>query len=292
MSRIIKAEFGNKKLDENQDIEDKYINMKKDIVKLELSLSEAEKSMISDLKRETLLDELNSFPPINKGEIDIVGSYTFDMGDYLEVQVFLRNGMERNVDFDKVPFVILNSKNEILAAQIFNMQDIGVLPPHTARPYKLNFDKANVHVDKISSDDWHIVFDNVETVEYENFKYGELPDTLSEKTSQVLNDFLKSLPKIEKGRYDLSKFNIGINENGELIASIVIRNGFDKPLGIEKLPVTIKNEEGNRVFSAIFDVHDFKVNPGEAKFFNLKCETEIRFNQKMDLSNWELIFRA
>lgn len=294
MAKIIKANFGN---EENKDIQEVDYNTKNDngkkAVELKLSLTEREETIMSNIQKENLMDELNSFPPVYEGDINVVGVYAFDMGQYWEVKAFLRNGMDRPINFEKVAFVIMNSHDEILAAQTFDMQDAGDLPPYSARPYKLNFNKSNVYVKKIPRDDWFIAFDaNVGTTVFENFGYEGLPNTLPEENLFVLNSFLKSLPKLDKGRYDLTKFSIGINEKGELMTSIILRNGLDKPLSIEKLPITIKDEEGKKVFSAVFEVHDFKADPGKARLLSLSFNTGMQLNQNMDLTNWELEFRA
>lgn len=293
MAKIIKPNFGKEKEDRSKLENDNKSDSIADTVKLELSLDEKDENIISDVQRETLLDELNSFPPIDEGRIDVVGVYAFDMGDSWEVKAFLRNGINKPINFEKVAFLIKNPKNEVLAAQAFDMQDAGNLPPHTARPYKLNFDKSNVYVKNIPADDWYIIFDNnVGTVEYQNFGFGGQQDTLSENSQSILNRFLENLPKVQRGQYDFSKFSIGINEDGELIISVVVRNGFNLPLSIEKLPVTIINEEGSKVFSTIFEVQNFEVKPGEAKLLNLNCNIGIKLNKDMDLSNWELIFKS
>jgi SLAP domain-containing protein len=293
MAKIIKANFGSEEKKDIQEIDNNTLsNDGRKPVSLKLSLIEREEAIMSDVQKETLVDELNSFPPVFDGDINIVGVYAFDMGKSWEVKAFLRNGMDRPVNFDKVALVIANSEDEVLAAQTFDMQDAGDIPPYSARPYKLNFNKSNVYVKKVPRDEWHIAFDsNVGTATYEDFDYEGLPDSFPQESLSVLNRFLRGLPKIEKGKYDFSKFSIGINENGEIMISIVVRNGLDKPLSIEKLPVTVKNEEGNVVFSGLFEMHDFNINPGKSKLLSLAGKTGVQLDQDMDLSNFELEFR-
>lgn len=291
MAKIIKGNFGNENKDDARKAEHSIKHNRRKTVSLKLSLTEREESITSNVQRENLEDELNSFSQVYEGDINIAGVYAFDMGKSWEVKAFLRNGTKGPINFDKVALAIINSKKEVLASQVFNMLEAGVLPPYSARPFKLNFSKENVYVKNIPMDDWKIVFDKgVGTVTYENFEFEGLPDTISEENRLILESFLRRLPRIEKDRFDFSKFSIGINENGEIITSIIVRNGFDKPLTITKIPITIVNEEGKKVFSATFEVQDFKVNTKKARLLNLVCKTDMRLTNDMDLSNWEVIF--
>lgn len=291
MAKIVKSNFESEEKKYIQKIDDNIsVSDGRNPITLKLSLTEREESIVSNVQKENLLDELNSFPPIYEGDINIVGVYAFDMGKFWEVKAFLRNGTNGPVNFGDVALVITNSKKEILANQYFHMQDTGDLPPHSARPYKLKFYKTSVHVKEIPSDDWIIAFDRrkVNTVHYQDFEFEGLPEGFPEETLAILNKFLKDLPKVEEGKIDLSKFSIGINEDGKIMISIVVRNGFDKALTIGRLPVTVKNMEGNIVFSGLFDLKDVKIDPKKARLVNLVGETGVQMDRSMDLSNFEI----
>lgn len=283
MARIIKGNFNDDNLEEKS---------KTAVSGIKLFLNEKDETIMSEVQKKNLIEELNSFLPIKDGEIDVKSIYIFDTGDSIEVKVFFRNATDKTVTFDKIPMVLYNSKNDIIARQVFNLVNIGDIPEHSARPYKLYFDKASFNRDMLSYDNLYIGFDtNVSVVEYKDFEFEGLPENISEENKFTLESFLKSLPKIEGG-VDLQKFSIGLNESGEFLISVILRNGLDKPLSIEKLPVTVLDENKNKVFSAQFTVPDLKINPNKAYFLNLAYKTDVIPDNNMDLSNWELIFKA
>jgi SLAP domain-containing protein len=258
---------------------------------LKLSLNDREELIASEVQKKNLTEELESFPPINKGDVNVSGVYEFDMGDYIEVKVFIRNGLDRPINFETVPFMLTNSKDELLAYQVFDLKELGIIPPRSARPYKLNFDKKNLKVDKISPDDWKIGFDTrLQAKSYADIEFEGIPDGMSEENRFVLDTFLKGLPRIERGQISFSKFNLALTPEGEFDISIVIRNGADKGINIERIPVKLKDDNDNTVFAAEFTLKDFTISSNKARLVNLKAQSNITSTGTVDLNGCKLLF--
>lgn len=258
---------------------------------LKLSLNDREELIASEVQKKNLTEELESFPPVNKGDVNVSGVYEFDMGDCIEVKVFIRNGLDKPIKFEEVPFILTSLKDELLAYQVFDLKELGTIPPRSARPYKLNFDKKNLKVDKISPDDWKIGFDNrIQAKLYADIEFEGIPDGMSEENRFVLDTFLKSLPRLERGQISFSKFNLALTPEGEFNISIVIRNGVDKELSIEKLPVKLKDANDNTVFAAEFQFKDFTVSANKARLVTLKAQSNITSTGTIDLNSCKLLF--
>lgn len=261
-------------------------------IQLDLSLDDHEEGRVSDFQKEILKEEMEAFSPINDGEVNVSGVYAYDMGNYIEVKVFIRNGLNRTINMDKVPFMIINAKNEVLAYQIFDMKSLGNIPPHSARPWKLNFDKKNLKVDKIPMDDWKIAFDDkLKAVSYADIDYENIPENLDVDSKFTLDKFLKELPRIEKGQVSFSKFSMGMKADGEFLVTLVVRNATDKVVNLNELPVTITDTKGNVVLAANFTVSDFNVNPSKAQILNLSYKTETNLGEDLDLSDWNIEYK-
>ena len=130
---------------------DNEVALKKSAADIELHLNEYDTGVMSDFQKDFLREELAELPNLEDGQVSITGIYTFGMGEKLEVSVYLRNGLSKQINFDKVPLVIINNNGDVLAKQVIDMGDFGILPPFSARPYKVYFDKANLLVDTISA---------------------------------------------------------------------------------------------------------------------------------------------
>ncbi|WP_409070189.1 SLAP domain-containing protein [Clostridium sp. FAM 1755] len=266
----------------------KEIN-KDEALDIKLSLLEKDKEVMSNVQREILEEELDELVPIKEGDINVAGVYAYDLGDKYEVKAYLRNGINKEVNFEKIPFKIINSKGELLASQTFDLESMGNIPSCAARPWILYFDKENVFVDKIPVDDWKLVFDNsLKAVRNLDVDIENLPDGIDAESKKVYTDFLEDLPALKEGEVSFSKFSIGINEQGYLLVTIVIRNGCNKGINIENLPMTIRNEKGNFVVSEVFKLEDLKVSPMKAKVCNFAFPLQIKEKASIPLDSWKI----
>ncbi|EJO5346271.1 SLAP domain-containing protein [Clostridium botulinum] len=266
----------------------KEVNKEK-ALDIKLSLLEKDQEVMSNVQKEILEEELDELVPIKEGQVNVAGIYAYDLGNKYEVKVYLRNGMKTPVNFEKVPFKIINSKGEVLASQIFDLEAMENIPSYCGRPWVLYFDKDNVFVDKIPLDDWKVVFDNsIKAVRNLDVDIENLPDEIDSESKKVYTDFLEGLSDLREGEVSFSKFSIGINEEGYLLVTIVIRNGCKKALNIEKIPMTITDEKGNFVVSEVFKLQDLKVSPMKARVCNFAFPLQIEEKASIPLDNWKI----
>lgn len=256
-----------------------------------LSLVEHDQVVMSDVQKEILTDEIEKLPPIKEGELNVSGIYAYDLGDKLEVKAYIRNGYSRSVALKYIPFMLLNSKDEKLAYQMFNLEELGEIPSGAARPVKLYFEKKNVYVDKISLDDWKIAFDaRLKVLKKVKVSYQDLP-IIDLNSRMVFESFLDELPDLNEGEFSISKFSIGIEKNGNIIVTVIMRNATAKPIKLEEMPVSVKDQNGNVVKSNLFKLNDFVVNPLKAKVCNFAFPTKIRLQENIALDDWDISFK-
>lgn len=256
---------------------------------IKLSLLDKDQKVMSNVQKEILKEELDELVPIKEGQVNVAGIYAYDLGDKYEVKVYLRNGMKNEINFEKIPFKIINSKGEVLASQIFDLREMGNIPSYSARPWVLYFDKKNVFVDEIPMDDWKLVFDNsLKALRNLNVDIENLPSGIDEESKKVYTDFLEGLPSLKEGEISFSKFSIGINEDGYLLVTILIRNGCNRKVNIEKLPMTIKDENGNIVVSEVFELNDLDVSAMKGKICNFAFPLKMKEKAVIPLDSWQI----
>jgi SLAP domain-containing protein len=263
-----------------------------DAVNIKLSLNENESDRISDMQKDYLEEEMKEvIPQIEDGQVNVSGAYVFDEGNRLEVKIYIVNGLSTPINFDKVPFCIVNSKGEQLAYQIFELNEMGDIPPYSARPWKIYFDKKNVFVNEILKDDWKIVFDNkIKAVKYVNLELEQIPAEMEVKEVNTFKQFLNSLPRLEEGQVSISVFTITQYKNNNLLMTLMVRNAANRAIKLEKLPMTIKTSDGRIVLSGTFDLNDFEVNSHKARILSLVFEKELILDEEFDLSTCSVTF--
>ncbi len=171
---------------------------------IKLSLLEKDQEVMSKVQKEILEEELDELVPIKEGEINVAGIYAYDLGDKYEVKAYLRNGIKKEINFEEIPFKIINSKGDVLASQIFDLEPMGNIASYCARPWILYFDKENVFVDKIPADDWKLVFDNsLKAVRNLTVDIENLPEGIDAESKKSLYRFFRRSSRFKRRR---SKF--------------------------------------------------------------------------------------
>ncbi|MBW9173594.1 SLAP domain-containing protein [Clostridium estertheticum] len=266
--------------------------MKNDVkkAKLKLYINDEHEAAHAVSKKEFYSDELESLPDMNEGDININTTYVFDLGDKVEVGVYFRNGLSKAINFDKVPLKILNSNDEVMAKQIFELREVGDIPAFSAVPWRLFFSKENVLTNKIvMQEGWHIVFDtnikayNSIKTEFENVP----PDPEFDK----LRKYLEKLPLMSQGNISISLYEVEKNSDGELGVALIIRNASDKKVKVEKIPITIKNNENDKIVAiGTFNIDNMEICSLKARYLKLSFKAEQVLEPDFNVKNLSVYF--
>ncbi|MDW8802204.1 SLAP domain-containing protein [Clostridium sp. A1-XYC3] len=268
------------------------VNNDKLYVSTVLSLLDHDENVMSDVQKEILEEEIAELPKIVEGQLNVTGIYAYDQGEKFEIKAYIRNGLSTKVTLGKVPFYILDSKDEVLGKQMFNLQSLGELPPHSARPVKLYFEKKNVKVDAIPIDNWKLAFDSrLEASRTVKVQFEDLPEDIDIADKLVYDNFLNEVPDINEGEISVSTFSIGIQKNGNILVTLVVRNGNNQAVNMEKIPVTLKDPNGTVVKSELFKLDNFTISPLKARICNLVFPTGVKVEEDMALNNWTVSFK-
>ncbi|MCB2289506.1 SLAP domain-containing protein [Clostridium sp. CS001] len=263
------------------------------VADIKLHLNEYDKGVMSDFQKEFLEEELAELPTIENGQVSISGTYIFHMVDKIEVSVYLRNGLSTQINFDKVPLVIVNKNGDVLAKQIMDMGDFGILPPFSARPYKVYFDKANLLVDTISNDDFQIQFESsISAINTVKVELEDIPENMDYDLKSSFTNFLAKLPLIKAGDVNIEVFKTLRGMDNSISIVFMIRNGCDKVIKLERLPIMIKDEQEEVVAKGMFDIENVSVNPHKAKVYDFTITEDYIVNKDFDISTCKVYFKS
>lgn len=277
---MVKKEEKNKK----QDKKSQYVYTK-------LSLLDKDDVVLSDVHKEIMKDEIKELPPIKEGQLNLSGIYIYDVGDKYEVKLYVRNGLSYNLNLKNLPLVIENSKGDILASKMFDFTKIGELPPHSVRPVKIYFSKQDFKTEPLP-DDWKIALNGTFKITREiKPVYEGLPENISDKDRRVFDEFLEGLPKIEEDEFSISTFSIGINTDGNILVTCVMRNASSKIVTVNKVPITLLNQDKKVVRSNEFELQNFDVHPYKARVCNFVFPTTVRPERAQELKGWSIVYK-
>ncbi|MGH4120709.1 SLAP domain-containing protein [Clostridium sp.] len=267
--------------------------LKKEAANIELHLNEYDKNTMSDFQKEFLNDELTELPNLQDGQVSINGVYTFDMGDKIEVSVYLRNGLSKQINFHLVPLVIVNKNGEVLAKQTIDMSDFAILPPLSARPYKVYFDKANLLVSEIPMDDWEIQFEHsITAINTVNVEFEDMQENMDPDLKNSLIKFLIELPLVKSGDVNIEVFRTIKRTDNSIFMTFIIRNGCNKTVKLEKLPILIYDEHGQMVAKGIFEFENISVSAHKAKAYDFTITENYIQNKDFDINTCKVFFKS
>ena len=272
---------------------DSALETKQNAADIELHLNDYDKGVMSDFQKEFLKEELSQLPAIEDGQVSINGIYTFDIGDKIEVSVYLRNGLSQHINFERVPLVILKKNGDVIAKQVVDMSDFGILPPFSARPYKVYFDKANLLVDTISNDDFIIQFEkSISAVNTVKVELEDIPESMDYELKNSLIKFLEDLPLIRGGDVNLEVYKTLRCMDNSISIVFMILNGSDEVIKLERLPMMIKDEKEQAVAMGVFDIENVIVNPRKAKVYDFTITEDYIVNKDFDITNCKVYFKS
>ena len=252
---------------------------------------------ISKLKTrvyEEELKEINSKKPLEENKIDINQTYFVKTDNNLEVGFFIRNGLTQNLSIEEMPLAVLDAKGDVIIAQKFNLKQFGIVPPRCARPFSVDFiipeevlfNESEEHGLKFGELEKMNAFHSVST-EIEN-----LPTNLIFEEEKAIRDFANGLPTLKTDEFTISVYNINYSDDGGLICALILRNGKDGEAKLEKLPISIVNEEGITIASNVFENIEgiVKISPKKSKFISFKFESSQVIPGRYDLSKCKVMY--
>lgn len=261
------------------------------IVETEISVHPELKDRVSKFKMETLNDEISTLPPIKEGDVNISTDYIFDVGDKYEVSIFIRNGLAKPINFEKVPLILVNDKGEILGEKIFNLREVGDIPPKSVRPWKIYFEKEDFNIGDNNLKDLKIVFDTkIKAERTVKVELDNLPEGIQGEKRKKYEKFLEELPLLRRGQVSMSTFDVYKTKDEGVSVVLVICNGNDRAINVEKVPLSIFDASESLVASGVFYLEKVVINPGKANVYRFTFNDDEIINKDMDLSSFKVTF--
>lgn len=280
--------FGKKKKDENLD---DVVEEKSEDLKIKLALTEAEQARMSSVQIEYLEDELSRLPKIEDGQINIASDYIAYFDGKIEAKVFIRNALSRKINFDDVCLGIEDENGKVIKQQKFNLAHLGDIPPYSAIVTKLFFEPDEINIEDVEFEKLKICFSrSVKAFKSVNTEFQSLPDNLTGEQIAVCNRYLHDLGKLELNTVSLSAVDALKSEDGNVVVTLIARNGYDRKAEIQELNISIFDKNDDKVAGGKFYFNDLKVLSKKARIFNLIFNEQNIIKPDCDLSKWRVSF--
>jgi SLAP domain-containing protein len=253
---------------------------------------------VSSLKKQVFqeeLDKINKQFPLNEDEINVSKTYILNEKDFLEVGFFLRSTVKRNISIEEIHLGIQDRREEIIVSKKLNLKNIGIIPSYTGIPLIVRFDKVGED-EFLNIEDYSIKFLGIGELRgfsSVNSEIENMPNNISFEEEKEILDFARNIQTLKENEASFSLFKLTKDESDKIIIDMLVRNGYDKELKVDKIPISIIYDNDITIAKHIFENVDgiVIVNPHKAKLLRLIIEPSNIFIKDYELSKCKVIYK-
>lgn len=204
------------------------------------------------------------------------------------VKAFFRSSLPQPIELGEIELLLLDKDDNKIAEKTFDFKELGSIPAASARPWVFTFDKQSILENaEIPEEGWKIAFNLISLrghqLELDEAWKKQLPKEQQEKLIEIV----KGLPKLGKTEVNFTGLQAKLQDDQSLHVSIFIRNGNDKAINLEQLPLEVIDANGKQVAKGSFKLDPvLTVQPNSTKPWTFIFPKELVNAEDADLSRW------
>ena len=162
-------------------------------------------------------------------------------GNGIEVSFYIKNTLEKKVNLKIMPLILKNSQGEVLAAQTFDLSDLGSIEPLTKKLCKVIFIQENIYADQYELEEYDPVFyfgkiPNIDR--WVEINKIDIPQEFQAKQAYVYG-FMRTLEVIRENDFSFSTYMIDKKEANKFRAVMLLRNGTLSERKLEEIKLSL-----------------------------------------------------
>lgn len=205
-----------------------------------------------------------------------------------QVKAFFRSSLNQAIELGDIELIILDKDGNKIGAKQFNFKKLGTIPANSARPWVFEFDQASLDTNEIPEEGWQLAFNLISLRGHILDLHESWKEQLPAEQQQQLAEIVKGLPTLGKTEVNFTGLQLKHREeDGTLHVSIFIRNGNEKQINLEQLPLEIVDANGKQVAKGSFKLDPVLTVQGNAtRPWTFIFPAELVNIEGADLSRW------
>ncbi|WP_085991041.1 accessory Sec system S-layer assembly protein [Oceanobacillus senegalensis] len=199
----------------------------------------------------------------------------------------IRNTVPKNIKFSKTTILLLGPDKEIIAKKEFDLEKAGTIPANSARPWKFIFNKDDLlkDVEEIPSE-WSLAFELKKKHQLDLEESWE--KSIADETKSNLEKIVQHAKPLKPGEVNFMGVQAKQHDNGELAVTILIRNGSEKNITLQQIPLGIKDASEEEIARGGFKLDNFTVKANTSKPWTFIFPASMIKKEDIDLSKWQV----
>lgn len=226
-------------------------------------------------------------PPLKPNQLSLHGiSIVKEEG--VRVSAFIRNSLDKPVKLEEATLVLLDAEGQVLGRKLFNLSDAGEIPAKSSRPWHFLYTKKDLFSEEVPEEGWKIAFQLKPTTRKHQLDLADSwKKSLADTDKQKLEEMVGNLTPPKEGEVNFLGLQAKRPESGELHVTMLIRNGSEKTINLEQLPLIIEDATGDVVAKGGFKLDEFQVKANTSKPWTFIFPKSLVLKDDIDLSRWK-----
>jgi accessory Sec system S-layer assembly protein len=226
----------------------------------------------------------NQLPPLKPNQLALSGIELKQVGELWVVVAFVRNSLTKGIQLTGTSLTLLGPDGERLGGKTFDLSELGGLPPQTSRPWQFVFSPSDLTVETLPKEGWTLAFEL--TPKHRLDLHETWEKHVSQEHKDRLAKHIESLEPPKVGEVNLAGITGQVNEDGNIVITLFIRNGNHFDIHLEQLPLLLEDASGEVVAKGVFQLQDFTVKATASKPWTFIFPKDMILKENVDLSKW------
>lgn len=205
------------------------------------------------------------------------------------VKSFFRSSLDQAITVGEIELLLLDSEGNTAASKEFDLNELGEIPARSARPWVFVFDKEDQLAEEIPGENWKLAFNVHSMMPHQLDLAPTWEEQLPAEQKEALAEIVSGLPKLKPREVNIAGFQVQIQDDGGIAASVFVRNGHSKQINIEKLPLELIDATGDLIARGTFDLNPpLSVKANCTTPWTFIYPKELVQKEEADFSRWTI----
>jgi accessory Sec system S-layer assembly protein len=226
--------------------------------------------------------------PLKPNQISLAGVDLKQDEEQVTVTAFIRNSLNKAIKLQEMPLLLLGADGEKLARKEFDLSVVGDIPAKSSVPWLFEFAAGDLAVDgDLPKTGWKLAFELKAQKKHSLDLEESWANSLPEQDKARLHQLVDGMAAPKPGEVNFMGLQAKKSEDGNLHVTMLIRNGSDKNIQLQQLPLEVVDASGDVIAKGGFALNDFEVKANTSKPWTFIFPSSLVLKEEIDLSVWK-----
>ncbi|KGX93936.1 hypothetical protein N781_01795 [Pontibacillus halophilus JSM 076056 = DSM 19796] len=233
----------------------------------------------------------NQAPAMKPNQISLFVLDVMHKENELTVEAFVRSSLNKKIQLQTTNLMLMQEDGKKLGRKAFSLFELGDLPPQSSRPCMFTFQQQDliVPLEEISSSDIKLVFEFKKTTPKHALDLEESwKQSMADEDISKLQAFSSSLKPLKPGEVNFLGIQVRQQSTGDLSVTLLIRNGSDKTMSLQNLPLQVEDANGDLIAKGTFTLQDFTIKANTSKPWTFIFPASMLKQEEFNLDSWRV----